>query len=252
LNQIEKAKIFAKLHIKGKPIVFVNVWDAGSAKAVAALGAKALASASWAVADSHGSVDGENLDPQLVVQNAKRICDAVDLPVSIDLESGYGETADEVGEFTKLIMDAGAIGCNIEDSKPLDHSLRTIEDAAERIAAIRARADAIKLPFFINARTDVFFQPSGRFTAPEAISETARRAAAFKAAGANCLFVPRLTDKALIKEIVAQIDLPLNILLSDNFDKIPEYADLGVSRISMGPNPYRAALATLQKYQSLL
>lgn len=249
--QYEKAQAFAALHVKGKPIVFVNVWDAGSAKAMTALGAKALATASWAVADAHGSADGENLDPLLVIENAKRICDCVDLPVSIDIESGYGETAGEVGAFAGQIMDAGAIGCNLEDSFPHDHSLRGIDDAAARIAAIRDMANSKNLPFFINARIDVFFAPEGTFTIPAAIDEIVKRAAAYKVAGASGLFVPRLTDYKIIREIIEQTPLPLNILLSDGLDKIPEYAELGVARISMGPNPYRNALAILGKYRDL-
>lgn len=252
MTQTLKAQTFAALHVKGKPIVFANVWDAGSAKAMATLGAKAIATASWAVADAHGSADGENLDPRLVIENAKRICDCVDLPVSVDIESGYGEAACDVGAFAGQIMDTGAIGCNLEDSFPQDHSLRKIDDAAQRIAAIRDMANTKCLPFFINARADVFFAPEGTFTKATAIDEVVKRAAAYKDAGASGLFVPRLIDHQIIKTIIEQIELPLNILLNDGLDKIPEYAELGVARISMGPNSYRNALASLEKYRNLL
>lgn len=249
--QTEKCNAFRKLHQKGQPIVFVNIWDAGSAKKVAEMGAKAIATASWAVADAHGSKDGENLPFDLVEANAKRICEAVDVPVSIDLEAGYGATSDEVAIAASKIIAVGAIGCNIEDTDPKTGKLRSIEEAQSRIKAIRTAAEKADLPFFINARTDVYFQPETMFSRATAIEEVIKRAAAFKQAGANGLFVPRQLDMEILSEIIKEIDLPLNIIMADNLEKIPEYASLGIARISMGPNPYRSALASLAQYKAL-
>ena len=251
-TQKEKCEFFHSLHQKGNPIVFPNIWDAGSAKTIADMGAQALATASWAVADSHGYKDGENIPFDLVKANAKRICDIVEIPVSIDLESGYGQTASEVGRFANEIMQTGAIGCNIEDSYPSDNRLRSIKEASARISAIRQNAIDLDIPFFINARTDVYFQPADMFSKTKAIDEIVIRASAYKASGANCIFVPRQLDLEIIKAIISQIELPLNIILSDDLSKIPIYAECGVSRVSMGPGAYLNSLNSLNKYKDLI
>ncbi len=251
-TQNEKCEIFHSLHKKGNPIVFVNVWDAGSAKTVANMGAKAIATASWAVAASHGFEDGENIPFDIVLANAQRICAAVEVPVTIDLESGYGNTAVEVGNSVARIMEIGAIGCNIEDSYPKNGTLRPVQEAKERIAAIRERADKIGLNFFINARTDIFFQKEGEFTQTQAIDETIKRAAAFKEAGASGIFIPGVSDIGAIKELAAQIELPINIFVAELPNGAKEFAYIGVARISMGPNPYRKAIATLNSFKHLL
>src|SRR5246127_4180481 len=123
-TQAEKAKSFRKLHVPGEPLVLFNIWDAGSAKAVAETGVQALATSSWAVAEASGYSDGEQTPLDVVFANLRRIAEATDLPVTVDLESGYGDTPNKVGETIALAIKAGAIGCNLEDSFPQNGSLR--------------------------------------------------------------------------------------------------------------------------------
>src|SRR6266700_6014213 len=155
LNQMEKAEQFRALHVPGKPLVLFNVWDAGSAKAVAAGGAKAIATSSWSVANANGFTDGENIPFVLAIDNLRRITSVTDLPVTFDLESGYGDAPEAVGEAISLATDAGAVGCNLEDSFPANGKLRETFAQVDRIRRARQAADSSNIRFFINARTDV-------------------------------------------------------------------------------------------------
>jgi|SRR5580700_1249983 hypothetical protein len=157
-DQMRKAEHFRALHVPGTPLVLFNIWDAGSAKAVAASGAKAIATSSWSVANANGFSDGEQTSLTLAIENLRRIVGATDLPVTIDLEGGYGDASEAVGETIAAAISAGAIGCNLEDSFPASGKLRETVDQTNRIRRARQSADAANIPFFINARTDVFFQ----------------------------------------------------------------------------------------------
>src|SRR6266700_936951 len=131
-NQTRKAEQFRALHIAGNPLVLFNIWDAGSAKTVAAGGAKAIATGSWSVANANNFPDGERIPLALAIENLRRIVGATDLPVTIDLESGYGDTPQVVGETIALAIDAGAVGCNLEDSFPANGKLRETADQSAR------------------------------------------------------------------------------------------------------------------------
>src|SRR6266481_2423033 len=157
-DQTRKAEQFRALHIPGKPLVLLNIWDAGGAKAVAAGGAKAIATSSWSVANANGFSDGEHTPLTLAIENLRRIVGATDLPVTIDLESGYGDTPEVTAETIGLAIEAGAVGCNLEDSFPANGKLRETINQCERIRSARRTADAAGIRFFINARTDVFLQ----------------------------------------------------------------------------------------------
>lgn len=204
---------FANLHNSSTPMILVNVWDAGSARAAAGAGAPALATGSWAVAAAHGYDDGQHLPLELAVQNILRITAAVDVPVSVDAEQGYGQTPADVAATIQQFKDAGAIGTNLEDAVD-DATRRSVEDAADRIRAVRGQVGD---QFWINARTDVFFQ-----TAPEAhgaaLAETIERSHAYKEAGANSLFVPGLTNPELIRTLVAESNLPINVMATTSAD----------------------------------
>src|SRR5947207_659015 len=156
--QAAKAETFRSLHVPGRPLVLFNIWDAGTAKVIAAGGARALATGSWSVAAANGFGDGERIPLDLAIDNLARIVAATDLPVTIDLESGYGKTAGDVRQSVARAIEAGAVGCNLEDSFPEDGSLRGIDEQAERIANARVAANDASVALFINARTDVFFQ----------------------------------------------------------------------------------------------
>ena len=157
-TQTERANLLKSLHIKGDPLILFNIWDAGSARAIQAIGAKAIATGSWSVAAAHGYDDGEKLPLDLALANLKRIIAIVELPVTIDLEGGYGQSPAEVAENVTKVIAAGAVGINFEDQVVDGANLYSIEDQSARITAIRRAAEQASVPLFINARTDIFLK----------------------------------------------------------------------------------------------
>ena len=234
---------FAALHIKGDPLVLFNCWDAGSAVAIAKAGAKALATGSWSVAEAHGHRDGEELPFELVVANAARIVRAVELPVSIDLEGGYGAAPAAVAASARAIAGAGAIGCNFEDRVVKGEGLHGIADQAARIAAMR---EAVGRAFFINARTDIFLAATPETHDDAMLDAAIARAKAYADAGASGFFAPGLRDEALIARLCDAVALPVNIMMAPGVPAHARLAALGVARISHGPGPYRQAMAAVE------
>lgn len=242
----EKSARFRSLHVRGQPLVLFNIWDAGSAKAVAAAGAQALATGSWSVANANGYADGERVPLDLAIENLGRIVRSTELPVTVDLESGYGETPQAVADTIRRSIDAGAVGCNLEDSHPGSGALRDVTEQVARLAA--ARAASKQAGFFINLRTDVFFVPSTQSaSAEDRVKQVLTRAKAYAEAGADGLFVPGLTDAALIGQIAAATPLPLNVMVADQTPPLAELARLGVARVSHGPGPYLAAMKSVRE-----
>lgn len=247
MTPLEKAEQFHALHTAGGPLVLFNAWDAGSAKAVAAAGAPAIATGSWAVAAAFGYPDGEKMPLALALENLKRIVAQVELPVTIDLESGYGPAPADVAAAVDSAIRAGAIGCNLEDSFPETGALRPVQDQADRIAAARAAATALSLPFFINARTDVFFIAPANTHDEAMVTEAIGRAQAYAQAGASGIFVPGLADKELIALLVARSPLPVNIMATGTTPSLRDLAALGVARVSHGGGPYRQMMSALEE-----
>ncbi len=246
-DQNRKAEHFRALHIPGKPLVLFNIWDAGSAKAVAAAGTKAVATGSWSVANANGFADGERIPLALAIDNLRRIVGATDLPVTVDLESGYSDTSELVGETIVLAIDAGAVGCNLEDSFPADGKLRTTADQADRLHRARQTADGANIRFFINARTDIFFQAPPKEHNDAMVVEAIERAHAYAEAGADGLFAPGLADIALIARLAKESPLPLNIMVGDTTPSVRKLAEHGVARVSHGPRPYLMAMKALEE-----
>jgi 2-methylisocitrate lyase-like PEP mutase family enzyme len=240
--QTAMAETFRSLHVPGRPLVLFNVWDPGTAKAVASAGAHALATGSWSVAAANGFADGEQLPLDLAIDNLARIVRATELPVTIDLESGYGETARDVARSVARAVAAGAIGCNLEDSLVRDGSLRPADDQTERIAAAREAAGA---GTFINARTDVFFQKPAPEHDEAMVQAALDRAMSYDRAGADGLFVPGLVEESLIGRLVEASPLPVNIMVEANTPALSRLATLGVARVSHGPRPYLAMMQAL-------
>ncbi len=241
---------FLELHQQGT-FVLANAWDAASARIIAAAGAPAIATTSSGISWSLGVPDGENLSRDAVVARAALIAGAVDVPVSADVEAGYGPSPADVAATIDAVIGAGAVGVNLEDRPgPDGTSLWSVAEQSARLAAARAAADAGGAPFVINARTDVFLFAVGEPEQREAM--VLERAAAFAQAGADCLFVPGVSDPELIARLVAGSPLPLNILLAPaSGTSIAQLTELGVRRISIGGAialvAYRAAqLATEQ------
>jgi 2-methylisocitrate lyase-like PEP mutase family enzyme len=244
-DQAAKARAFKALHITGNPLVLFNVWDAGTAKAVAASGAKALATGSWSVAAAHGFDDGEFMPFDLALANLERIVAATDLPVTIDLESGYGATADEVGATVARAVQAGAIGCNLEDSSRESGPLRDVADQVERLKGARSAAEKLGVPAFLNARTDVFLiAPAAEHE--DLVAQAVARGRAYADAGADGFFVPGLVNETLIARVVEQSPLPVNIMTTASTPPAKRLAELGVARISHGPGPYRSMMKALE------
>ena len=184
---------------------------------------------------------------RLAIDNLRRIVDATSLPVTVDLESGYGDTADAVGETVGLAIDAGAVGCNLEDSFPANGKLRETVDQSSRIQCVRRTADTMGIRFFINARTDVFFQRPPEQHDDAMVVEAIERARAYAAAGADGLFAPGLADITLIARLAEGSPLPLNIMVGDATPPLRVLAAQGVARVSHGPRPYLVAMQALER-----
>ncbi len=238
----EKAGLFHSLHVRGTPLVLCNVWDAGSAKAVTAAGARAIGTSSWAVAAAHGCGDGERLPVDLVLGNASRIVQATTLPVSIDIESGYGASANEVANTVRSLLEVGAVGCNIEDRLPENGRLRAVAEQVERLRAARSVAAGAGVRLFINARTDVFFETPAERHSRAVVAVALERAKAYAEAGADGLFVPGLKDLELVRVLCDGAPLPVNIMLDDAQASPGQWGRTGVARLSYGPVPYLQAM----------
>lgn len=245
-DRIEKAAIFKSLHVKGDPLVLYNVWDAGSAEVVADAGAKAIATASWAVAAANGFQDGEKLPLELALCNVQRIIDAVNLPVSMDLESGYGQDPSGVADTVTRAIELGAVGFNLEDQIMGANALYDTGVQAARIDAARGAADALGVPAFINARTDVFMQAGAAIEDDRRVGEVLGRAKAYQQAGADGFFVPGLVDETAIEALCNGSPLPVNIMMFPGSPSRERLAKLGVARISHGPGAYRTAMETIR------
>jgi 2-methylisocitrate lyase-like PEP mutase family enzyme len=243
----EKAERFAALHIKGDPLILFNIWDAGSARAVAEAGAKAIATGSHSVAEANGFDDGENFPLDDVLANIQRIATSVDLPVTLDFEGGYAVDSAGLKKNIAKVIEAGAVGINFEDQVVGGKGLYSIEEQSTRIAAVREAADKASVPLFINARTDVFLKTLPAATTAEQLQEVIERAAAYAHAGASGLFAPGLRDAAMIKELCDASPLPVNIMVMPDTPSNKEMAGLRVARISYGPGPYRRMIAWLKE-----
>jgi 2-methylisocitrate lyase-like PEP mutase family enzyme len=240
-----KAQTFRSLHVGGAPLVLFNIWNAGSAKAVVSSGARAIATGSWSVAAANGFTDGEKVPLELAIDNLARITAVTDLPVTVDLESGYGETADEVAHCVLRAIQVGAVGCNLEDSFPKDGSLREVHDQGARIASARKVAGG--LGFFINARTDVFLRKPAAAHDDAMVRVALDRAHIYLRAGADGLFIPGVIDDMLIKRLVQKSPLPVNVMVERGTPPLSRLSELGVARVSHGPDPYRAMMNMLSE-----
>lgn len=240
MQRNELAQRLAALHVKGDPLRLYNAWDAGSAKAIAGAGAPVVATSSWAVAAAQGYEDGEAIPLSLVEHIVGRIAAAVDVPVTVDFEGGYSDDPATAAANVARLLDAGVVGINFEDRIVAGHGLHAIQAQAERIAAIRGVARARGVDLFINARTDLFFDPD---LAPmDGLEEARERAKAYAAAGASGLFVPGLVDARAIAALCETIELPVNVMVGPGLPELPALARAGVARVSYGPGPYLAAM----------
>lgn len=248
--QQQRAQQFLDYHHADEILVLLNSWDIASSKLIAACGYKAIATTSMGVAAALGYPDCEVIQRDEMIEVAKGIATAVDLPVSVDIEAGYGSSIDEVVASVSAFIATGIVGVNIEDSLHLQPQLIDVREFCERISAIRAVAQAQGLHLVINARTDSFYTSNA--SEKEKLSESIRRGNMYREAGADCVFVQPVWDRDLIATLVKEINAPLNILANPSIGKgmppsISELQDLGVARVSLGSSLMKATLALIKK-----
>ncbi len=247
LTQSARARLLNNLHVKGDPLILFNIWDAGSAKAIEDIGAKVIATGSWSVAAAHGYDDGEKLPFDFVLANLKRIIASVNLPVTIDLEGGYGRSPVQVQESVAKVIETGAVGINFEDQIIGGEGLYSIEDQCARIKAARAAAEHASIPIFINARTDVFLKSNPAQNHDGHLEEAIRRSAAYAESGASGFFAPGLRNAKDIEKLCEASSIPINILVLPDAPSPKQLANLGIARISYGPRPYRQMIDVLKE-----
>lgn len=244
-----KARELLALHT-GDVLVLPNAWDPASAALIEQAGARAIATTSCGVSWTLGRPDGQGVTRAEMVAAVERITGAVHVPVTADIERGYGPLPDDVAATVRAIAQAGAVGVNLEDSGAPTSILFDVDEQVARIRAARqAAADAGVADFVVNARTDVFLAQVG--DPADRVQEVVRRGTAYSAAGAACFFVPGLLDLEVLHEIVTSVDVPVNALAIPNGPSVTEFADAGVRRVSVGGRiaeiAYTSAVSTTRE-----
>lgn len=241
-----KADALRRLHAGPSLLVLPNAWDAASARIFVAAGYPALASTSAGIAFSLGYADGERITRDAMLAAVGRITARVDVPLTADMEAGYGAAPEAVAETVRGVIAAGAVGMNLEDSREEDGGkLLDFSLAVARVRAARAAATAAGVPIVVNARTDAFHK--GALPPDRQLSEAVRRGNAFREAGADCVFVPFVGDRDTIARLVKEIAAPLNILGGPDAPTLPELEQLGVRRVTFGSAPMRATLGLVRR-----
>jgi 2-methylisocitrate lyase-like PEP mutase family enzyme len=248
--QKAKAEMFLKYHHEKEILVLLNSWDAGSSRLIEACGYKAIATTSMGIAASLGYPDCQIIQLSEMVHVITGIVNAVQVPVTVDIEAGYGNNLDEIIESVKKIIATGIVGINIEDSVDLRPELIDEMEFCERISAIRALSDSLGFHLVINARTDSFYTSSG--STHEKLSASIRRGNKYREAGADCIFVQPVWETETISTLVKEINAPINILSNPAIGaglppSVRELQDLGVARLSLGSSLMKAALALIKK-----
>jgi 2-methylisocitrate lyase-like PEP mutase family enzyme len=240
-TQGEKAEVFRSLHRGPEILILPNAWDCASARIFEQAGFPAVATTSAGIAFSLGYSDGERIPQDLMLATVGQISDSVQIPVTADLESGYGDVA----KTTAGLIAAGAVGLNLEDMDHVSQSLAPVPAQIEKIAIVRRIAASLGVNVVINARTDVFLaeigEPATRF------DRACERLQAYIGAGADCVFLPGLADENIIRRVVETLKFPLNILAGANLPTIPRLRELGVARVSVGSGVMRATLGLTRR-----
>ena len=234
----QKAEALRKLHAGPPLLVLANAWDVASARLVEEAGFPAVATSSAGVAFALGYPDGQRISRAEMLDMVRRVATAVKVPVSADVEAGYGTTPQAAAETARGVVAAGAVGMNLEDTGP-DGNLLPLEAQVERIRAARGAAEKSGVPIVINARTDAFAMRD--LTGDRRIAEAVRRANAYLDAGGDCAFVPFVIDREVLARLVREIRGPVNVLAGPGAPPIPELERMGVRRVSVGGGLARAA-----------
>ena len=245
-SQTNQAIQFRQLHRGPAVLILPNAWDVASARIFEEAGFPAIATTSAGIAFSLGHPDGQRIPREEMMARIGRIARAVHVPVSADVESGYGSTPEDAAKTTRELIEMGVVGMNLEDAsgRP-DQPLADLQLAIEKIRAAREAAMQLGAQIVVNGRTDVYLLPGGN---PDAdYSEALRRLVAFREAGADCVFAPGLKDAETIGRLVKAVACPLNVLAGPGSPSIPELAALGVARVSVGSGSMRATLGLLRR-----
>lgn len=247
-TQQQQAEEFHRLHEDF--LILPNAWDPPSARMVAAAGAAAVATTSAGVAWSHGVADGGGLDRATALDAAARMINSVTIPVSIDLEGGYAGEPGGVEAAVEGVLEAGAVGINLEDSAA--GALLAAADHADTLRRVRKLVDSGPVRLFLNARIDTFLLAAAGSDGPELVAATIERARAFVEAGADGVFVPGVTDPDLVRDLVAGVPAPLNLMVGRGALPLVRYAELGVRRVSAGPTLTLSAYRQVQDWAAAM
>ena len=239
LTQPYNTRLFRSLHTPSAPLALANAWDVASARVIEAAGARAIATTSAGVAWSLGAPDGDVLTRDRALSLIARIVDAVAVPVTADIEGGYGMDDDGVAETVTGVLAAGAVGVNIEDGT------RPPAELVTRLASARQAADRAGTDLFLNARVDTFLY--GPCDPETRLKETLARARSYVDAGADGIFVPGVTDPTTIAALAREIAVPLNVMAGPNAPTVAELGTLGVTRVSLGPAVAQTAYAAARR-----
>jgi 2-methylisocitrate lyase-like PEP mutase family enzyme len=240
-----EARAFRAMHHGPKILLLPNVWDVASARAFEQSGFEALATTSAGIAFTLGYPDGQKISREQMLGSVARIARAVKVPLTADVEAGYGDRPEDAGETARGVINAGAVGMNLEDGTNRPGQLVELPLQLEKIRAVRESALQSGVSLVLNARTDVYLDSVG---APESrYDETLRRLRAYRDAGADCVFAPGVRDENTISRLVRDLQCPLNILAGPGFPPVPELQKLGVARVSLGSSLMRATLGLVRR-----
>jgi 2-methylisocitrate lyase-like PEP mutase family enzyme len=243
-NQAAKANLFRDLHRGPKILVLPNAWDVASARILENAGVAAIATTSAGVAFTLGYPDGQKISRKEMLAAVGRIAAKVKIPVTADIEAGYGNRPEDAALTARAVIEAGAVGLNLEDGAD-DGRLVDLPLQLEKITAVRESSRKMAVPLVLNARTDVYLRGVGK---PEArFGEAVKRLIAFREAGADCLFAPGVRELEIISRLVHELQHPVNILAGPGSPSIPELQKIGVARVSLGSSTMRATLGLVQR-----
>jgi 2-methylisocitrate lyase-like PEP mutase family enzyme len=240
-SQKEKAEALLSLHKDGGLLVLPNIWDPIGARILEAKGYPAVATASAAVSASMGYQDGEKINRSTLIDILRRIARSVDVPVTADIETGYGESLSELELTAELVIESGVVGVNIEDGLEKGAGLRSIEEQCRRISTLRQIANRHGAHLVINARVDSFVSPSF-VDGQRAMEEAVVRARAYAAAGADCIYPIGPGDEATVRMLRDRIESPINILGGPTAAQLHVLREIGINRVSFGPFVFRSCL----------
>ena len=245
-SQKEKAKLFKELHHSGHILVLPNIWDPLGAALLQSLEYPAIATASASVAFTNGYDDGEHVPFKDVLTLLSKIAASVNLPVTADIESGYASTQVDLQRNIELLLSTGIVGINFEDYDKQTESLFPLEVQCERIGLIRKISEALGVPLFINARTDVYLRGKVFITEEEKLSETIKRGKAYIEAGADCLFPPAMKIKDDLEKLIATLKCPVNVIAIPGIPDFKSLQQIGVARLSLGPGFLKVAIKAMK------